>query len=154
MAWWAVRRSTSGIWACEPQVAKAECANLTTMPLGWPQDVGFLILFCLSLVLEADRETKIQVRVVYLAAEGNIHWRWGLREGSEDSQESVCYQASYPCGQLVWSTVLSARQPSRRPAVTSTNSRTSGRLEGQSSRTSASCVGGTVCSGGQRRQRR
>ena len=36
MAWWAVGRSGRKIRTCEPQPTEAECANLTTMPLGWP----------------------------------------------------------------------------------------------------------------------
>ena len=36
MAWWMVCRSAPGIQTPEPQAAKAEHANPTIMPLGWP----------------------------------------------------------------------------------------------------------------------
>ena len=35
-AWQTVCRSVPGIRAGEPQAAEAECANLTSVPLGWP----------------------------------------------------------------------------------------------------------------------
>ena len=41
MAWQAVCRSAPRIWTGEPQATKAECANLTTVPLGWPSKVIF-----------------------------------------------------------------------------------------------------------------
>ena len=45
IAWWAVCRSAPGIWTHEPQSVEAECANLTTMLLGWhPLDNFFMLI--------------------------------------------------------------------------------------------------------------
>ena len=43
MAWWVVCRSTPGIQTCEPQAAKAECANLTTTLPAWLHVILFLL---------------------------------------------------------------------------------------------------------------
>ena len=42
MAWWAVCKSSPRIWTCKLWATKAECMNLTTIPLGQPLASCFL----------------------------------------------------------------------------------------------------------------
>ena len=46
IAWWVVCRSAPRIQTWEAWAPEAECANLTTMPPGQPQDLAFNACFC------------------------------------------------------------------------------------------------------------
>ena len=63
MAWWAMWRSTPGIWTCEPQAAEGECTNLTTSPLGWPPESDFTPLFSLNWLSWEEKSSQVRGRV-------------------------------------------------------------------------------------------
>ena len=85
MAWWTVCRSVPGIWTHEPQAAKAECMNLTTMPLNPPLNEHFLNSFY---VLD-PKDKNIKYKVMFLQKltdEGEV-----LERSAQTNQRARCY---------------------------------------------------------------
>ena len=90
MAWWAVPRSTPGLWTCEPSAAEVEHANLTTMPPGWPPKKGLIFIRAIYEKILKSNHTKLVTKTAVFCS----HYSCFLLPKATPSNSSMCLAAS------------------------------------------------------------
>ena len=109
MTQWVVHGSAPGIWTHKLWATEAECTNMTTTPLGWPQFIGFLRGDILKIEINRVWSHLLYSTQEYLLphslslVQSLSSWPRGMHTGRRDGththqpQDLVCWMT---CGQF------------------------------------------------------